>query len=183
MIDISLHPRSDGRGTLVLALGTGFRVVFLALAAIVVLAIIAAGSVGAVALVLLAILLLGAAYEERWTFDSIERVATSRYGFTFAARTRRWSYEEISRVEHAIYRIGTVPGSASSEVPPDGDERSLTGAHRRLSRRVQLRYGFRTGQEELVQIEIRRVRNLEEEQKIPEELARHLGVPLERLTL
>lgn len=183
MIDISLRPRSDGGGTLVLALGRGFRVVFLVLAAIVALAILTAGTIGVVASVFLVILLMGAAYEERWTFSSIEQTVTSRYGFLFAARVRRWRYEEISRVEYAIYRIGTVPGSASSDVDADDDDRSIDGAPRRLSRRVQLRYGFRTHQEELVQIEIRRVRDILLDRRIPEEIARHLDRPLERISV
>lgn len=183
MIDISLRPRSDGRGTLVLALGSGFRAVFLALAAIVALAMGTAGTISVVAIVFLLVLVLGAAYEERWTFDAIGHTVVRRDGFLFAARERRWRYDEILRVEYAIYRIGTVPGSAASSVDSDADDRTIDGARRRLSRRVQLRYGFRTDQEELVQIEIRRVRNLDEERRIPEEIARHLDIPLERITV
>lgn len=183
MIDISLRIRSDERGSLVLALGTGFRALFLSLAAIVALAILSAGSVSVVALIVLIVLLLGAAYEERWTFSSVDSTVTSRYGLLFAARTRHWNYEEIAGVEFTAYRVGSIPGSASSRVEPASDQSTIEGARRRLSRRAHLRYGFRTHDDGLVQIEIRRVRDLETEQQIPATIARHLDVPLEHVPI
>lgn len=180
MIDISLRAHTNGRGALVLDLGLRFRIVFLSLAAIVALAMGVAGNTGVFAIVLLVVLLLGASYDERWTFDSTTGTIVSRYGLLFAARTHSRRYDEITAVEYTIYRVGSIPGIQSDL---EAEEHSFEGTRRRPLRRIHMRYGLRTRDDEIVQIETRRVRELEVDKRLPETIAHHVGVPAERVTM
>ena len=177
MIDISLRMRTDGGGRLVLDLGLRFRLIFLSFAAVVAFAMVVASTINVVPLLLFLILLVGAAYEERWVFDPGSRTLCSRHGLLVLARTRRWTFSEFRAVEYTSYRIGSVPGKDRE----DSDETSYDRARNKLRQRRILRYGLRTSDEEVVQIEIRRVRDLQHDRVIPEMIAKILKIPIERV--
>ncbi len=184
MINIALQLVDDGRGTIVLHLGVRFRVLLGALALIVILAMVVGGEVGIVPLLIVATLLVGASYEERWIFDSTRRQVEGRHGLVFLARTRRWSYDDLRAVEYHSYRIGSIPGVTPQS---DGSEADATPSYRgamgRMARRSLLRYGLRTSDGDVAQIEIRRVRDFEADIAIPKILARHLDLPIERTSI
>lgn len=189
-LKFQIHTRPDG--TVVLAFGLGFRVLFALLALMVGYGI--AGSIGdagpgVVPIVIFTVLMLGALYQERWTFDPGSRTIVSAHGLIGLAFRRRWSFDQVAALEYTSYRAGSVPGSDSgSSVEDTGFDdatRAAAEATSRFSRvprgmnRYFLRYSLVFSDGQRRRIELRRVRDWEREKRIPATVAEVIGVPLE----
>lgn len=182
MIELKLKPRTLPDGRVMLELGLGFRALFGFLAAIVALGIGSTGQIGTVPAVVLAILVLGALYQEQWIIDPGDRTVTARHGLVVLARRRRWSFGEIERVEYTHYTAGSIPGSTQPPPPGAGDPQreamSGFGRMNRALRRHFLRYSLVTRDGDRVKVEIRRVRDWNADVALPTSLAEAIGVPL-----
>ncbi|AEJ20810.1 hypothetical protein [Gracilinema caldarium] len=53
---------------------------------------------GVTTIVLMIILLFGALYEERWTFDPASRTISFRFGLVFLAKTMKISYDQVDEI-------------------------------------------------------------------------------------
>jgi hypothetical protein len=53
---------------------------------------------GVTTIVLLVLLLFGALYEERWTFDPAARIISFRFGLLFLAKTMKISYDQVDEI-------------------------------------------------------------------------------------
>lgn len=187
MVELKLRIRSLPDGTVVLELGLGFRLLFGALATVLAMGVASSGQAGVVPVVALAVLTLGALYQEQWVFDPQNRIVRSRHGLMVLARRREWSFEEIAGVEYTHYRAGSVPGSDQPSPPGSGDPAddprqeawSTMGRVTRGLRRHFLRYSMVTTDGARVRLEIRRVRDWNADVRLPQTIAEVMGVPLE----
>jgi hypothetical protein len=75
-------------------------------------------------LVALLIALLGALYEERWTFDRPNRTVQFRFGLVFLARRVRVPFDQVESLVVERFVKGKIPGAAEAEGPENsGQER------------------------------------------------------------
>ncbi|MFW5642584.1 MAG: hypothetical protein ACOCYQ_01025 [Alkalispirochaeta sp.] len=188
MIDLKFRLRRDPAGPVILEFGIAFRILFAALALVLGTGVASAGAPTVLSLVVLAVLILGAVYEERWIIDPVKREVTNRQGLLFLARRRRWSFDDIQSVEYTHYRGGTLPGSP--QTPPSNsaesaarDATSRFGGVSRGLDRYFLRYGIVTNAGQTVRIELRKVSDWNREKEIPGAVAAAIGVPLEHVTM
>lgn len=182
MIEIKLRLRYTSDGRLILELGYGFRIVFAVLAVVFAAATLTGDQVSTLAVIIIAILVLGALYQERWEFNSATQTLHAYHGLIVANRHRTYQVPSIATVEYAEYYAGTVPGAA---VPQDEtDARALSAGTLRSMLNPQprryLRYGLRMQDDSWVRIETRRVRDLTRDLALPQALADALGLQLER---
>ena len=175
MVEIRLQPRNRPDGSLELHLPISFRILFAVLAAVVGLGMIGAPQIGLFPTIVLLVLVLGALYEERWHFDPNTNTVTSWHGLLVANKARQWSFADIEAVNSAFYLRGSVPGSA----PPEENETHTYGGGRRFFQRPQLKYGLILKSGEIVRIEIRRVRDSEKKDYLPNRVSEVLGVPVQ----
>jgi hypothetical protein len=188
MIDLKFRLRRDATGKLILEFGIAFRLLFEALALVLGTGVAGSGDPTALSLIILALLILGAVYEERWVIDPDTREVTNRHGLLFLAQRRRWRFDEIEAVEYTHYRGGTLPGSPQTP-PSDSAERAARDATSRFGRvtrgldRYFLRYDLVTTEGRKVRIELRKVTDWDREKEIPGAVASAIGVPLEHVTL
>lgn len=193
MVELKLHLRTLPDGTVILDLGMGFRIVFGLLATVLSMGILGSGTPGTFSLVALALLVVGALYQEQWSFDPRERMIVSRHGLLILARRKRWSFDEIESVEYTHYRAGTVPGSDQPDPPGSGAGNDPAQASReamasigmgrggRMSHAFQrhfLRYSLVTHDGARLRIEMRRVRDWDADVTLPRTVAQALQVPL-----
>ena len=182
MIEIKLRLRHTSDGRLILELGYGFRIMFAVLAVVFAAATLTGEQVSALAVVIIAILVLGALYQERWEFDSATQTLHARHGLIVVHRHRTYQVAAIATVEYADYYAGTVPGAAvpqdetDARAPSAGTLRSMLSPQ---SRRY-LRYGLRMQDDSWIRIETRRVRDWTDDLALPKALADAMGVVLER---
>jgi hypothetical protein len=106
-------PRPD---RLVYGLPIWYRAVMGLILAIVVTALLMGDSrPGILAWLVLALLLLGALYEDSWTFDAAEGRATHRAGLVVSARSTVIEFSSIERFRVVPLVKGTIPGSAEEQ--------------------------------------------------------------------
>lgn len=180
MMELKLRPRTLADGSLVLELGNGFRVLFAVLAGVVALGMVTARAVAPVPLAALVLLSVGAMYMERWHVDVGAAVVTAQLGLLPLHRTRRWAIGDLEAVEFTHYRAGSIPGSPQPDpAQPDTSLDSSRGA--RVFRRHFLVYNLATRDGSAVRVEVRRIRNWEEDRAVPERLAAALNVPLRQV--
>lgn len=109
-MELLLTSKRSKTGALVLHIPLALRISILAIGLIIIAASLIPSSDGAqshlgVTTVLLCIvLLLGALYEERWTFDPATRAIKFRFGLLFLAKTMSIPYDQVDeiRVERAM---------------------------------------------------------------------------------
>jgi len=187
MIDLKFRLRRDTAGKLTLEFGIAFRILFAALALVLGTGVAGSGDPTALSLIILAILILGALYEERWIIDPEAREITNRQGLVVLARRKRWRFDEIEGVAYTHYRGGTIPGSPQTP-PSNSAESAVRDATSRFGRvtrgldRYFLRYDLVTTDGRKVRIELRKVTDWEREKEIPGAVASAIGVPLEHVT-
>jgi hypothetical protein len=193
MVELKLHLRTLPDGTVVLDLGMGFRIVFGLLATILSMGILGSGTTSLFSMVALALLVIGALYQEQWTFDPGEERIVARHGLLLLARRKTWDFGEIESVEYTHYRAGTVPGSDQPDPPGSaaGDDparlsreamasvgfgRGGRGGH--AFQRHFLRYSLVTTEGARIRIEMRRVRDWNSDLNLPRSVAQAVQVPL-----
>jgi hypothetical protein len=182
MIEIRLKPRTAPDGSVVLELGIGFRIVFGFLATILAVGISSSGTIGVFPAVALVIMVVGALYQEHWTFDPNTGKVTERHGLMLLSRKRSWAFDEIEEVQYTHYRAGSVPGGRGH--PPPGTEddtseiSSTMGRMTRGLRRHFLRYSLVTSSGDRIRIEMRKVTDWNTDFKLPQTVAATLAVPL-----
>ena len=183
MLEIRLKPHSLPDGSVILELGIGFRIVFGFLSTILAVGIGSSGTIGIVPAIALAIMVVGALYQEEWRFDSNTHTVTARHGLMILSRKRTWSFDQIEEVHYTQYRAGTVPGSPQQPPPGRGDTAtdeigSTMGRMTRGLRRHFLRYSLVTHEGDRIRIEMRKVTDWSTDFKLPQTIAATLGVPL-----
>lgn len=115
-------PRPD---RLVYGFPVWYRLVMGAILAIVAAALILGGTApGFPAWIVLAILVLGALYEDRWTFDKSSDQVSHRAGLIVAAKTRRIDFADIQQFCIVPFVKGTIPGTEDEKA---ANEAALTG--------------------------------------------------------
>jgi hypothetical protein len=182
MFEIRLKPRTAPDGSVVLELGVGFRIVFGFLATILAVGMSGSGTIGVFPAVALIIMMVGALYQEHWTFDPNAATVTARHGLMLLSRKRTWSFGEIEEVQYTQYRAGSVPGGRNH--PPPGTEddtgeiTSTMGRMTRGLRRHFLRYSLVTRDGDRIRVEMRKITDWNTDFKLPQTVAATLGVPL-----
>jgi hypothetical protein len=188
MFDLTFQLKTRPDGTVILAFGPFFRVVFALLTGVfgwgLVDRVLQGETVPVVSVLLFLLVLLGFLYEERWKIDPAKRVISNRRGLLVLAGTRRWDFQEIAAVEYTTYQAGSTPYGKNT--PPDSTDReSDIGAISRFghmdARKKSrfLRYSLILRDGSRVRMELRRVRDWNTDRKIPEGVAATIGVDLE----
>lgn len=162
MLEIRLKPRTAADGSLILELGLAFRVVFGVLAAILAVGVGSTGTIGIVPAGILVVMVVGAMYQEKWTFDPTERRVIAQHGLLPWSRRRTWTFDEITEVQFAQHRLG---------IEPEG----------RMSRSLQrhfLKYWLVLQNGSRVRIEMRKVTDWNSDFALPKTVATTLALPI-----
>lgn len=101
-------------GAVHLRLSIFYRLVFVALAAVTIAAMVAARAFNVFPFVLLALIVAVALYDERWTFDSSSTPARRSVGILLYHRTRAYAADAIECLELVRFMKGS-PASFPSE--------------------------------------------------------------------
>lgn len=113
-MQIRLILRTSG-GALVYGIHPLFRAALGAIAAVLALAM-AVGGPSALGAALMLLSLLGALYEERWTFDPSTGNCAGRIGFVFAAKGPKFKAEDVAALWVDLFVKGRLD---QSEAPPE----------------------------------------------------------------
>ncbi len=117
-------------------------------------------------LVALLIALLGALYEERWTFDRPRTTVQFRFGLVFLARRVRVPFNQVEALAVERFVKGKIPGAVEDTGPG-------TSNHERRAYYSLVLYLANGGR---LVVETVKGRNLEKIQKLRDDLA-GLGLP------
>ncbi len=110
-MDIPLVLRKAKDGRLIYAVPLWYRIAMLLIGAVLVGAILVANDKpSAFEWVALALTLLAALYEERWTLDPAQQSLTHRYGLAFLARKVVLPFSRIEGFRLRAFVKGTAPG-------------------------------------------------------------------------
>lgn len=143
-MDISLVLREKRPGHLVYAIPAWYRVLMLAIAAVLVASILVTGDgSGAVPWIIFGIALVASLYEERWVVDAEARVMRHRFGLLPLARTIVLPFERIEGFRLRAFVRGSNPGAPNAAeessriiaaLDPTGDANALRDRRSRLKR-------------------------------------------------
>jgi len=134
-VEIPLVLSAPKPARLVYGFPVWFRVLMGAILGLVILALAMGGSPpGGLAWVVLAILVLGALYEDKWEFDADLGRVTHRSGLMIAARSRVIGFPEIQQFRIVPLVKGTLPGTeeerAANEAALQGERTDDVSAKR-----------------------------------------------------
>lgn len=111
---------------LVYGIPAWYRAVLAFIAAVVAAASFSVGSVSFVGLAVAALTLLGALYEERWSFDAANGACGGRMGLLFAARGLSFQASEVSRLRVDVFVKGRLDQASplpDGKLPPGSQAR------------------------------------------------------------
>lgn len=106
---------------LVYGIPAWYRAVLSAIAAVLAAASFAAGGVSVIGIAAAALTLLGALYEERWSFDAATGACEGRMGLVFAARGPSFQASAVERLRLDVFikgRLDQAPQSPDAKLPP-----------------------------------------------------------------
>ncbi len=139
-IPLALGRRRDG--SLEYGMPIWFRILSVGILAVIAAASIAGGSPGALGVVCMALLLLGAAYEERWIVDRTSKTLVHVAGFLPFTRRTGVPFDAVVRVRVDAVASSALPGSESERRIVDetlGAATSADAIATRLGKRGQRR--------------------------------------------
>jgi len=128
-MEFLLKSKQTKSGTLVLHIPLLLRLSIIAIGLVIIAASLipviegTQSQLGVTTILLLLLLLFGALYEERWTFDPATRTISFRFGLLFLAKTMRISFDQIDE----ITLEKTVKGSMQKPAEHADLERPQTG--------------------------------------------------------
>lgn len=163
----------DRRNALELDLGISFRLVFTAIAALLIGVWVTAGTLGLLGILILVVTIFGSIYSERWVFDGTDNLVRSSIGTIIIAKTRTWRFEEVLSIRALHYHSGTIPYRSKDNGP--------VSEKKRFFQREFVRYELVLTEGETVRIEMRRIHESEDPWQIPQNVADRIGVPLEKI--
>ena len=119
MFRVRLVLRHEGDNRLVYGVSTGFRLIFLTIAAVVLFSLLAIpigpllSPPNAVPLAFLLICSAAALYNERWVFDRAHHSVEHHLGLLGLYRRRSFGLETLRRIEISGFRMGHIGGGES----------------------------------------------------------------------
>ena len=176
---IRLVLKAQGEERIVLVISTGFRLIFLSIAAIIFAALIMTSSpslfhhANIFPLFLCGICLLASLYLERWIFDRRLNLFERNVGLMFLFKRRPQSLDGLRRVLLSQYQRGYVRSENVREPPGSGSRK------RRMFSRVFVTLGVEDEQARIYRLDIASAVHLGEMRKNARGIADFCRIPLE----
>ena len=176
---IRLVLKAQGEERIVLVISTGFRLIFLGIAIIILAALTMTSSppffnsANIFPLALCGICLLASLYLERWVFDRRLNLFERNVGLMFLFKRRQQSLDELRRVLLSQYQRGYVRSANVREPLGSGSRK------RRMFSRVYVTLGVEDEQARIHKLDIASAVHIEDIRKNARGIADFCGIPLE----
>lgn len=143
-MDISLVLREPKPGQLVYTIPLWYRILMVAIAAVLVASIaISEGATSTITWIVAGLSVLAALYEERWVLDSDKKEIRHRFGLLVVARTLSLPLDQVEGFRLRAFVRGSNPGAPGaaeesarilSSLDPTGDAQAMEGRKARYRR-------------------------------------------------